>query len=272
MKLSNVRFINGGYCVQNIYMSGVPKFGFRRFYAVFVYFEHPQHGGCLIDTGYGPAVMQATRRFPWRILRWLTPMPGRQAFKQDDYLETLGFRDNEINQIFVSHFHADHIGGLNLFSKSELVYRKSSLETLESLSSYQQLSDGYIPGLLPDDLRERSRTIEESSFQLNPEFANFKTMDFWGDGSLTLIDLPGHALGHTGYLLNADDRKYLYVVDGFWDRRAMRSGRRLPRLSRRIHHNYDQYQETNDRLRAFTEESELEPIACHCPETQTYVR
>jgi glyoxylase-like metal-dependent hydrolase (beta-lactamase superfamily II) len=271
-ELENFRFLNGGYCVQSRYLSGGSSFRFRRFQAVFAYFEHPKHGGCLIDTGYGPDVVSVTKRFPWRLLRWFTPIPGGQGFSQPDYLPSQNLKAEDIQQIFVSHFHADHIGGTKLFPHSKFFYRSDSLDELQSLSNFKKLESGFLPDLLPADFASRGQAISESSFsednqQLNP----FRTFDFWGDQSLILIDLPGHAIGHTGYLLNTDSGPVLYVVDSFWDRHAFDRQKKLPWTSRRVHESYQKYQQTNRALFELEQRTGLTPLACHCPRTQDHV-
>lgn len=271
VELSNLRFHNGGYCWQSVYLSGVRSWGFRKFYAVFLEFEHPRHGRCLIDTGYGPSIWNATRRFPQRFLRWFTPIPKKQSIFEPDYPRSSGIEPGAVDWVFLSHFHADHIGGARLFPDSRFVYRDESYRTLESFSPIKQMDHAYVAALLPEDFINRSSPIEESDFQPNDLFSPFSTFDYWGDGSLILLDLPGHALGHTGYCLNTAGGRALYVVDAFWDQRAWRRGGRLPLLSRRIHHSYPMFLETQRGLTQLCERESLTPLACHCPETQAYV-
>ena len=242
MKLQNVRFLNGGYCWQFNYFTGRPSIRTRRFQAVFVEFEHPKHGRCLIDTGYGPEVFKATSRFPARLLRFLTPIPKRQPFTQPDYLASQQMDFTTIDHVFISHFHADHIGGLHLFPQARLVYRTTALDHLRELSSWQQLNQGFIPGLLPGDIGARAIPLSESGFsQRTGLLADFDTCDFWGDGSLILIDLPGHAIGHTGYMLHTNDGPILYAVDAFWDAQVFENQTGLPHLSRKAQHCYADY-------------------------------
>ncbi|MCD0461924.1 MBL fold metallo-hydrolase [Roseiconus lacunae] len=272
MKLQNLRFHNGGYCIQNLYFSGVKSFRYRRFYAVFLQFDHPVHGACLIDTGYGPAIREATRRWPFRVMRWLTPLPRNQGFFRPDYPADLGIDAEQPFTIFLSHFHADHIGATQLFPNSSFVYRDASLRQLRSMSPRQQLDEATVISLLPDDFEQRGRTIDESSFTNNHSLCEeFPSFDYWGDGSLIMIDLPGHAIGHTGYLLSTDRGTLLYAVDAFWDRSVFEADRQLPWLSKRILHDAAENQVTLERLRTLVARTGVEPLACHCPQTQSYV-
>ena len=271
VQLSNLRFHNGGYCWQSIYLSGVRSLGFRKFFAVFLQFDHPVHGRCLIDTGYGPAILDATRRFPHRLLRWLTPIPKKQSIFEADYPDSIGIEPKSITKIFLSHFHADHIGATREFPNATFFYRRECYETLKSLSSLKQMDHAFVAPLLPDDFADRSEAFSDACFESSDRFAPFRALDYWGDGSLFLIDLPGHAIGHTGYCLNTESGPILYVVDAFWDQRAWKRGGRLPLVSRRIHHSYPAFLDTQRGLAELCERESLTPLACHCPETQAYV-
>src|SRR5690242_4967098 len=97
-ELKRVRFLNGGYCVQNEYLVGTGRLRWRQFQAVFVYFEHPIHGPSLIDSGYGPQVDVALKHLPARAMRWLLPIPRGQVFERDDYLPSIGIEPSEIRR------------------------------------------------------------------------------------------------------------------------------------------------------------------------------
>ncbi len=159
--------MNGGYCLQFERMAGVKSWKARRFQAVFLAFDHPIAGPCLIDSGYGPVNLGKARKWPWILLQWLMPIPRRQMFVKADYLDGLNLKATTRYNIFVSHFHPDHVGGLSLFPNARFVYRHVSHRYLMSLSSYSQLTHGFIPHLLPDDFVIRGSAIEESSFNGN---------------------------------------------------------------------------------------------------------
>ncbi len=287
--LLNLRFLNGGYCLQFERLTGVKSLRVRRFQAVFLHFKHPLHGECLIDTGYGPANWQQLRRLPWCLMWPLTPIPFGQRFATGAHLSPLGIDPAAIQLIFVSHFHPDHIGGASLFPAARFVYREQSFRELMSLPTRQQLREGFIPGLLPTDFADRGLPIDENQFAVQAALApEFRSLDYFGDGSLVWLDLPGHALGHSGFLLksgagqphSASD-SVLYTSDAFWDRRALvgsslserseNSPRRLPWIARQAIHNYADYQQTQQRLLRLSATLAVQPLACHCPATQAYV-
>ncbi|MBL8818120.1 MAG: MBL fold metallo-hydrolase [Planctomyces sp.] len=270
--LTNLKFFNAGYCMQNEFLTGTGTFRWRKFHAVFASFEHPVHGKCLIDTGYGPMFLEATARLPGWIMRNLLFTPYRQTVFEPDFLSRLEIDPQQISHIFVSHFHADHIGGLSRFRESQFVARTESLQWLETLSPWKQLHHGFLPQLLPDNFLSRCLPVAEDRFRETPDVAGrIPAIDYWGDGSLILLDLPGHARGHTGYLLNTDRGRICYAVDSFWDSRTFEKARRLPLPARRVQYSIVDYMETQHRLREFAASTQVPVLACHCERTQQYV-
>lgn len=277
MMLTNVQFHNAGYCLQNEFFTGTGTFRWRRFYAVFVSFEHPLHGRCVIDTGYGPAFSAATSHLPGRIMRHLLMTPRGQSVFNSDFLTSLDIFPEKVTHVFLSHYHADHIGGLSRFSSSKVVCRPQPLHWLQQLSPWKQLHNGFLPQLIPDDMEQRLLAVEESQFETGrmvvPDVvSDISTTDYWNDGSLMLMDLPGHGIGHTGYMLNTDQGMLCYVVDAFWDIRTFDQKKDLPWPARQVQYSMTEYRATQEKLRQFRESSGIALIACHCGTTQKYVR
>lgn len=272
MPFRRVLFLNSGYCTQFAYLVGRPSWGWTRFYAVFVYLEHPKHGAALIDTGYSPWFFSATRRLPQRLYRWATPvhLDARQDARA--ILSARSLATQPIEQVFVSHFHGDHVAGLRHFPSARFVYRPEPLQSLLSESAFRQVRHGFLKDLLPDDFAARGIEIAEPVFQPGVgALREFMVHDYWGDGDLLLVDLPGHAIGQTGYVIRTESERIFYVVDACWDMEAMLAGRVLPRLTRRLQHSYLEYIATQEKLRRLAQTNEFRMLACHCPRTQANV-
>lgn len=273
--LRNVKFINAGFCSQLAAWTGVSSWKWAKFNAVVVYFEHPTHGAYLIDTGYGEEFYESTKKFPYRIYRWLVPPTIDAEYSLIGGLKAAGIDPNQLAGVMVSHFHPDHIAGLASLPKVPIHTRIQPLEQLRKMRPMEQLHHGFVPGLFPKDRDGDIIPISEDQFcKSDSEMAStreFSKLDYWDDGSLVLLDLPGHALGHTGFLLNTEHGRKFYIVDAAWSVDVLLQGNQLPRISRRLQTNYDKYWKTQQLLKQFSEENSIELIACHCPRTQAIV-
>lgn len=260
---------NGGWCRQLGWFAGRRSVRLDRFYAVFVSFRHPTAGLCLIDTGYGPAVWQASRNLPARAHRWATPLVLPPGDSPRAVLSAAGIDPARVDRVFVSHFHVDHIGGLREFDGVPIVCRGDALDKLRHLPEGQQVRSGFLAGLLPDDFDTRSESVDKHLLAAGDNLAGLATHDYFGDGSLLLVDLPGHALGHTGYVLSTERGRVFYTVDACWDVGVLRSGRRLPAISAWLQHDFASYCHTQASMLAVSES--LPIVACHCASTQALV-
>jgi len=271
MAFDRVSFVNGGDCTQLGYFAGSARRGPVKFHSVFLLLEHAQHGASLIDTGYGPWFLEATRTFPSKLYRWTLPVHLDARGDASQILAQRGV--TSVREIFISHFHGDHVAGLRHFPMSTYVYRGDALATLSAQSPVRQTCHGFLPALLPDDFTTRGRALDESQFtSAVDELSDFRVHDFFGDGELLLIDLPGHAPGHTGFAFRTATERFLYVADACWDMDALLRGRSLPFVSRLLQHSASAYEDTQRKLRDFAaRHPDWRVLACHCPRTQTHV-
>jgi glyoxylase-like metal-dependent hydrolase (beta-lactamase superfamily II) len=272
MDLTRVTFLNSGHCRQWSRFAGRPNWKWDRFYAVFVFLEHPQHGPALIDTGYSDQFFSATLKFPQRLYRWMTPVTLDRLQGPRLILQRQGIAAEDIKSLFVSHFHADHVAGLRDFPKARFIYRGDAFEKLGRANVFRQVHHGFLQRLLPGDFVERGESIDEQRFRPGTgALREFSTLDFWNDGSLLFVDLPGHALGHMGFVLRTRSWSVFYIVDACWDIDVLLQGRALPRLARRFQSSFPAYVETQEKLRRLGNHRELTLLACHCPRTQRHV-
>src|SRR5262249_31751224 len=158
--------------------------------------EHPVHGLSLIDTGYSPFFFDATHPFPRRLYRWTLPVHLDARKHAEAILASRGIAP--VREIFISHFHGDHIAGLRHFPEARFVYRGDAHASLLQKSPLKQTCHGFLPALLPDDFPQRGNAVDEAAFVAGSgAFGDLRVVDYWGDGDLLLVDLPGHAPGHT---------------------------------------------------------------------------
>ncbi|HZY19952.1 MAG TPA: MBL fold metallo-hydrolase [Ramlibacter sp.] len=195
---------------------------------------HPEEGPVLFDTGYADAFTEATRPVPERFYRWLTPMrlpPGLDAASQ---CRSLGIEPAEVRHVVLSHFHADHVAGLNDFPAARIHCARAGLADATRGGRWRSVCAGVLRGLLPADIASRARFFEERPRVALPSDARPFTegADVLGDGSLLAVELPGHCPGHWG-LLVADARRGLnfLVADATWSVEAVRTNTPPPALT-----------------------------------------
>ena len=188
------------------------------FEATFALIEHPTAGGVLFDTGYTRRFFDETRRFPARLYRIITPVRLHSAAA----VQQAGVR---VNHVIVSHFHADHIGGLCDFPDARMHCSQRAWDAVKDLRGFHAVRHGFLPGLVPDDFAARAQFAERQTRRaLPPECAPFtEGFDLLGDGSLLAVELPGHAAGQLGiFLREASGTLTFLLADGAWSRRAIR--------------------------------------------------
>ncbi len=180
-----------------------------RFYARAFLLEHPTKGLILIDTGYGKSFVETTSRGIAKLYAHLLPVVYQPEDSLISQLSCDGIQTTDLSYVLLTHFHPDHVGALPEFNVTPWIYRKTPLEQLQKLSSWKALRKGFLPDLIPA-IPKRSIAVEESDFGLGP--LPFQSIDLFSDGSLYLVDLPGHALGQMGVFTS----HHFFVADALW--------------------------------------------------------
>jgi glyoxylase-like metal-dependent hydrolase (beta-lactamase superfamily II) len=192
---------------------------------------HPTEGTILFDTGYDPAFLDSTRRFPERLYRWLTPPQITSPVA--DRLAAQGLDPAEVRHIVLSHFHGDHASGLSRFPNATVHCSKAGLESVWGRGRVRALIAGTPQGLLPPDLPGRCAFFEDgAAIPLGKDLLPFDAgADVLGDGSLLAVPLPGHCPGHWGLVLSEPRGLHFLVADSAWSSRAIRENRPVPTLT-----------------------------------------
>ena len=258
--ITEIKAFEGGYCRQVLGMVDRRSWRMVKFQAVFLALRHQREGWILVDTGYGTRFEPATARFPYRFYRWATPATA--AGTTSSLLAQSGIRAEEIRHVVVTHFHADHVGGLAEFPHALVHHHAEALGTLQRLKSLRQVRAAFLPDLIPEWLPQQARPLAPGAFTPIPDLP-FPAHDLFGDGSLRLISLPGHAPGQLGLIFDSPQRKELYAADAYWRDCQLTGG--IEPLGVAMHLQWDAaaYRRTVGQLREVYQSGRYRITACH---------
>jgi glyoxylase-like metal-dependent hydrolase (beta-lactamase superfamily II) len=231
-----------------------------KFHATAFLLQHPDAGWILFDTGYSARFFKATARFPECLYRWVTPVHLTASGGIKQQLEEAGVAATEVRHLFLSHFHADHVGGVQDFPNAQIYCSRQAWDAVRSLSRWAGVRRAFLSGLLPDDFASRLTFVDEGS-------------DLLGDGSFQIVRLPGHAIGQLGLKFQASNgQNVLLAADACWLSQAFRENRPPHQLTR-VLHDWPAYLASLQRLHDWhREDPALLILPTHCPETAAHLR
>jgi glyoxylase-like metal-dependent hydrolase (beta-lactamase superfamily II) len=184
----------------------------------------------LYDTGYTPRFFTETTRLPASVYARITPVQCEAGDTAAAQLRRAGVNPRDVSLILISHFHADHVGGLRDFPAARFLFLRSALDPRWRRGSLRGMRHGFLPGLLPTDFDARSEFVEDRGTVPLPLPAPElgRGFDLLGDGSVIGIDLSGHVPGQLGLLVRptsigvtARGPAVLLVADACWSGRAV---------------------------------------------------
>jgi glyoxylase-like metal-dependent hydrolase (beta-lactamase superfamily II) len=243
------------------------------FPALFAVLRHPRQGVTLFDTGYSARFIEATHRFPQRAYRWLTPL---QLAAGDSAVEQLG-RDGiaaeSVERIVLSHFHADHIAGARDFPNARFVASREAWDAVRECGPLRATARGFLPQLLPGDFEQRSTLLEEADFKSGGIGSFTRGHDLFGDGSVRLIPLPGHARGQLGLLAKTPERRRFLIADAAWTTASFQERRPHHRLAGLVLDDDGESRRTLESLHALWKaDPTVDIIPSHCASRWRAVR
>jgi glyoxylase-like metal-dependent hydrolase (beta-lactamase superfamily II) len=173
----------------------------------------------LFDTGIGTRIDQEMRTpiywgnlFFHRCVMRTQFDPERDALVHQ--LSRLGFKTSDVRNVIISHLHWDHAGGMRDFPQAHFFIGRREWTFASGLSGMPLLKNAFIK----EQFCGSDLDIELIETDPRKPFKNFPAShDLFGDGSMVMIDLPGHSPGLMGlYLTMPSGRRFLFSADTFY--------------------------------------------------------
>jgi N-acyl homoserine lactone hydrolase len=159
--------------------------------------RHPD-GDLMWDTG-----MSRTRT---DLGDWAAPGP-----RLDEQLQVIGLSPADVRFLVISHGHWDHSGNAGLFGRSTWIVNPAERASMfDDESHVSQAMDDY--GALEG---AATRLITDDH-------------DVFGDGSVVIVQAPGHTRGHMVLMLRLADAGPILLSGDLWHQSESRRHRRVP--------------------------------------------
>jgi N-acyl homoserine lactone hydrolase len=202
----------------------------------FYLIRHPR-GDVVVDGG-NPLAVARDARAHWGRLADLFEVHMTEDQHCVAQLRALGVTPESIGHVVQTHLHIDHTGALGHFPRAEIVVHEAELESARTLE--QPDVQGYVPA-----------DYEQPGLDWHP-FAG--ELDLFGDGTVRLLQTPGHSAGHVSLLLQLEATGPVLLTADAVDTRAQWEGRQPPRSF----HSVEQAERSLERLRELV--GELKPL------------
>jgi glyoxylase-like metal-dependent hydrolase (beta-lactamase superfamily II) len=134
------------------------------------------------------------------------------------YTSALSFPSRSSLQLTITQW--DHVGTPEDFTSSQFVVGSGTIHLLENGAPPHYPVEIFDPDLLPRDRTKELPPTSSTSTTANASqtthtwssLATFpNAIDFFGDGSLYVIDTPGHLFGHVNLLARLGPNKWAYL-------------------------------------------------------------
>jgi glyoxylase-like metal-dependent hydrolase (beta-lactamase superfamily II) len=237
-----------------------------KFHALWGLIEHPEKGLILYDTAYTERFHTATAQFPNRIYAKITKVEINKEDEIQYQLLRYGIDPKEIKHIILTHFHADHIGGLLDFPNAKIYTSSFAYQYTNKLNKHLAFTKGVLKDLLPKDLSSRIEFIDTvGKSKIDDLFG--VVYDLFHDETLIIVPLPGHAAGQIGIQLKTEKQRYFLVADACWNSLTYKNLHFPNPIVRLFFHSWSDFKSTVVKLNTFHQmHPEVLLVPTHCSE------
>jgi len=186
-------------------------------------------GLVLFDTGIGTRIADDFKPFPHRGNWFFSKTVMRTEFEPSrdalvNQLHVVGYSPADVMYAVISHLHWDHAGGMRDFPGARFIINRREWDEATTRKGID--AGAYIKG----QFEGADLDIQLVSTDPDRPYLSFPaSYDVCGDGSMVLVDVPGHAPGQLGMAVNLPSGRHLFLTgDSFYfpdslERRAPKS-------------------------------------------------
>lgn len=178
----------------------------------------------LIDAGIGRDTAKDLEKAPFFVRSALGDWSAARPLI--DVLREAGIPPETDFLALATHVHWDHVGGLR-----DLPNARPRLWEPE-LEFWKKRKGDFDHGVIRQQLEPLEARL--GTFAMDgPAYEGFKqSHDFFGDGALVAVPVPGHTPGSTAFFVNsADGKRWLFSGDTTWALDGIRRGAQKPYLA-----------------------------------------
>jgi N-acyl homoserine lactone hydrolase len=177
----------------------------------FFLIRHPQ-GDVVVDGG-NPLAVARDPRAHWGPLADVFEVHMTEEQHCVAQLRRLGVEPSSVAHVVQTHLHIDHTGALGHFPNAAIVVHARELQAARAAED--PLASGYV-------------RADYDRAELRWQLAEGE-LDLFGDGTIRLLETPGHSAGHMSLQLDLDETGPVLITADAADNRAQWEGREHPR-------------------------------------------
>lgn len=209
----------------------------------FYLIRHPE-GDVLVDGG-NPLAAQRDPQAHWGRLADIFELHMTEQEHCVAQLRELGASPDSIQLLVQTHLHMDHTGALGHFPDATVVVHARELEVARAVDS--PIGPGYIRA-----------DYDRPELRWKPVDGD---VDLFGDGTVRMLETPGHSAGHMSLLLALEETGPVLLTSDASDNRAQWEGRAHTRAL----HSREQAAASLERLRSLAHETGAMIVYGHDP-------
>ena len=159
------------------------------------------------------------------------------------HLDDLGVKAQTIKYVAFSHVHPDHAGNVTLFTESTLMVHGLEYEAAMTLLPPK--------GVIPED---------RWAFAENRTVKLWGDTDLFGDGSVVILEAPGHSVGHQVLLVRLPKFGPVILAGDLYYATRDRVDRRVAEWNS----DHDQSRRSMERIEKIVDETQARLLIHHC--------